>query len=241
MFGAVKELATGGRATVGVDDTAETAEVAEIVADEDQQPLAPGDDERFMARALALAAKGITTTHPNPRVGCVVVRDGAVAGEGWHRIAGEEHAEIIALRQAGKRAKGATLYLTLEPCSHHGKTPPCVNAVIKAGISRAVIAMEDPNPLVNRAGISALQGAGIAVTLGVGKQPAQKLNRGFCKRILPRQAVGDAENGGQPGRQNRHGERRKPVDYLRGGAPRRPQTARREFRDPDRRRHGAAR
>ncbi len=184
MFGAVKELATGGRATVGVDDTAETAEVAEIVADEDQQPLAPGDDERFMARALALAAKGINTTHPNPRVGCVVVRDGAVAGEGWHRIAGEEHAEIIALRQAGKRAKGATLYLTLEPCSHHGKTPPCVNAVIKAGISRAVIAMEDPNPLVNRAGISALQGAGIAVTLGVGKQPAQKLNRGFCKRIL---------------------------------------------------------
>lgn len=163
MFGAVKERTTGGEA---------------------QHQPAPGDDERFMALALALAARGVNTTHPNPRVGCVVVTDGAVAGEGWHRFAGEEHAEIIALRQAGKRARGATLYLTLEPCCHHGKTPPCVNAVIKAGISRAVIAMEDPNPLVNGAGISALRGAGIAVTLGVGKQPAQKLNRGFCKRIL---------------------------------------------------------
>ena len=142
------------------------------------------DDERFMERALTLAAKGINTTHPNPRVGCVVVNDGAVVGEGWHRMAGEEHAEIIALGQAGKRARGATLYLTLEPCSHHGRTRPCVHALIKAGIRRAVIAMEDPNPLVNRAGISALRGAGIEVDLGVGKHSAQKLNRGFCKRIL---------------------------------------------------------
>ena len=151
----------------------------------DDAPHQPGlgDDERFMARALALAANGINTTHPNPRVGCVVVAGGAVVGEGWHRNAGGEHAEIIALKQAGKSAKGATLYLTLEPCSHHGRTPPCVDAVIKAGIRRAVIAMEDPNPVVNRAGISALQRAGIDLIEGVGKRPAQRLNRGFCKRM----------------------------------------------------------
>ena len=164
-------------------NTAEVKKSARTTDAQARHQPAPGDDERFMARALALAAKGVNTTHPNPRVGCVVVNDGAVAGEGWHRFAGEEHAEIIALRQAGKRAKGATLYLTLEPCSHHGKTPPCVNAVIKAGISRAVIAMEDPNPLVNGAGIFALRGAGIKVTLGVGEQSAQKLNRGIAKRI----------------------------------------------------------
>ena len=152
----------------------------------DDAPHQPGlgDDERFMARALALAANGINTTHPNPRVGCVVVAGGAVVGEGWHRNAGGEHAEIIALKQAGKSAKGATLYLTLEPCSHHGRTPPCVDAVIKAGIRRAVIAMEDPNPVVNRAGISALQRAGIDLIEGVGKRPAQRLNRGFCKRMI---------------------------------------------------------
>ncbi len=143
----------------------------------------PGD-EAFMARALALAVKGINTTHPNPRVGCVVVNGGAVAGEGWHRFAGGEHAEIIALEQAGKRAKGATVYLTLEPCTHHGKTPPCVPALIKAGIRRAVIAMQDPNPLVNHAGIAALQQAGIAVTVGVGEAPARRLNRGFCQRMV---------------------------------------------------------
>lgn len=171
MFGAVKELTTGGRSTAGP------------ATSEDARP-APGDDERFMARALMLAARGINTTHPNPRAGCVVVNDGAVVGEGWHRLAGEEHAEIIALRRAGKRATGATLYLTLEPCSHHGRTPPCVNVLIKAGIGRAVIAMEDPNPLVNGAGIEALRGTGIEVTLGVGKHSAHKLNRGFCKRIL---------------------------------------------------------
>lgn len=144
----------------------------------------PGEDEHFMARALALAAKGINTTHPNPRVGCVVVHGGLVVGEGWHRFAGEAHAEIIALGQAGKRAHGATLYLTLEPCGHHGKTPPCVHALIRAGISRAVIAMEDPNPSVNGAGIAELRQAGISVTLGVGAASAHALNRGFCRRML---------------------------------------------------------
>ena len=149
-----------------------------------QSSLAPGQDERFMARALALAAKGINTTHPNPRVGCVIVNDGAVVGEGWHRLAGQDHAEIIALKRAAKRAKGATLYLTLEPCTHHGRTPPCVTALIKAGIRRVVIAMQDPDPRVNGGGMEALQKAGVEVTLGVGKHAAQQLNRGFCQRIL---------------------------------------------------------
>ena len=157
---------------------------AESIPDpgKDQFQSRPGDDERFIARALALAAQGINTTHPNPRVGCVVVKNGTVVGEGWHRFAGEDHAEIIALKQAGNLARGATMYVTLEPCSHHGRTPPCTNAVIKSGISRAVIAVEDPNPLVNRAGISALQRAGLDVVLGIGKQPARRLNRGFFKR-----------------------------------------------------------
>lgn len=113
-----------------------------------------------------------------------MVNNGAVVGEGWHRFAGEAHAEIIALKQAGKLAKGATMYSTLEPCCHHGRTPPCVNAVIKSGIKRTVIAMQDPNPLVNGGAITALERADIAVTLGVGKQAAQTLNRGFYKRIV---------------------------------------------------------
>lgn len=141
------------------------------------------DDARFMARALALAARGVNTTHPNPRVGCVVVAEGAVVGEGWHRVAGGDHAEIIALRQAGKRAAEATLYLTLEPCNHYGRTPPCTDAVVAAGIRRAVIALEDPNPRVDGGGVAALRRAGIEVTVGVGAQPAHRLNRGFCQRM----------------------------------------------------------
>lgn len=141
------------------------------------------DDARFMARALALAARGVNTTHPNPRVGCVVVAEGGVVGEGWHRAAGGDHAEIIALRQAGKRAAEATLYLTLEPCNHYGRTPPCTDAVVAAGIRRAVIALEDPNPRVDGGGVAALRRAGIDVTVGVGAQSAHRLNRGFCQRM----------------------------------------------------------
>ncbi len=137
-----------------------------------------------MAMALRLAARGVNSTHPNPRVGCVVVADGEVAGQGWHRFAGGEHAEIIALKEAGKRAHGATMYLNLEPCSHHGKTPPCVNAVLKAGLGRVVIAAPDPNPQVDGRGIEMLRAAGVAVTLGIGKQQAQQLNRGFIKRMV---------------------------------------------------------
>jgi diaminohydroxyphosphoribosylaminopyrimidine deaminase/5-amino-6-(5-phosphoribosylamino)uracil reductase len=124
-------------------------------------------DSAFMARALRLAARGIYTAHPNPMVGCVVVRDGKIVGEGWHEVAGEAHAEINALRAAGAGARGATAYLTLEPCSHEGKTPPCAPALIEAGIGEVVIAMEDPFPAVSGNGRAALEAAGIPVRSGL--------------------------------------------------------------------------
>ena len=105
------------------------------------------NDHAFMSRALQLAERGLYTTQPNPRVGCVLVKDSEIVGEGWHEKAGEAHAEIHALKQAGAKAAGATAYVTLEPCSHHGRTAPCVEALIAAGVSRVIAAMEDPNPL----------------------------------------------------------------------------------------------
>jgi diaminohydroxyphosphoribosylaminopyrimidine deaminase/5-amino-6-(5-phosphoribosylamino)uracil reductase len=143
----------------------------------------PGDDHKFMAKALKLAGKGKNTTHPNPRVGCVIVQNGVIVGDGYHRFAGEPHAEVNALKHAGRYAEGATMYVNLEPCCHHGRTPPCTDAIIKAGISRVVIAMEDPNPQVNRAGISTLQNAGIVVQTGINRERAAWLNRGFVRRI----------------------------------------------------------
>ena len=109
-------------------------------------------DHDFMARALALAENGINTTTPNPRVGCVVVKDNEIVGEGWHRRAGEPHAEIVALGEAGGKARGATVYVTLEPCNHFGRTPPCVDALIDAHVARVIAAMEDPNPRIDGAG-----------------------------------------------------------------------------------------
>lgn len=136
-----------------------------------------------MARALQLARRGLYTTDPNPRVGCVLVKDGAVVGEGWHERAGEPHAEIHALAQAGAAAHGATAYVTLEPCCHHGRTPPCSTALIEAGVARVVAAMQDPNPRVAGMGMAALAQAGIAVTTGVLEAGAERLNRGFVKRM----------------------------------------------------------
>jgi diaminohydroxyphosphoribosylaminopyrimidine deaminase/5-amino-6-(5-phosphoribosylamino)uracil reductase len=141
------------------------------------------DDHEFMARALRLAEKGLFTTTPNPRVGCVIVKDGAIVGEGWHERAGEPHAEINALRQAGERARGATVYVTLEPCSHHGRTPPCAEALIRAGVGRVVAAMEDPNPLVAGAGLARLQQAGVEVDRGLLEGEARELNIGFVFRM----------------------------------------------------------
>lgn len=139
-----------------------------------------------MARALELARRGLFTTTPNPRVGCVLVRDGAVIGEGWHERAGEPHAEVQALREAGARGmetRGASAYVTLEPCAHFGRTPPCCDALIKAGVARVVAAMEDPNPLVAGQGLARLRAAGIVVDCGLMEQEARELNIGFVSRM----------------------------------------------------------
>jgi diaminohydroxyphosphoribosylaminopyrimidine deaminase / 5-amino-6-(5-phosphoribosylamino)uracil reductase len=141
------------------------------------------DDAARMARALELAARGRGATHPNPAVGCVIVAGGAVVGEGFHQRAGEPHAEVLALRQAGERARGAQVYVTLEPCCHQGRTGPCTEALKAAGVARVVAAMEDPNPLVAGQGLAALRAAGIAVDLGLMEAEAEALNRGFVSRM----------------------------------------------------------
>lgn len=141
------------------------------------------NDHQWMQKALAFAEQGRYSTRPNPAVGCVIVKDGRLIAEGWHVKAGEPHAEVLALAQAGKEAKGATAYVTLEPCSHFGKTPPCANALVASGVSRVVIAMQDPNPLVAGKGIEILKQAGIVVDVGIEQEQAQALNKGFIKRM----------------------------------------------------------
>lgn len=141
------------------------------------------NDHAWMALALQLARRGLYSTHPNPRVGCVIVKDDELIGEGWHVRAGEPHAEVHALRQAGERARGATAYVTLEPCSHHGRTPPCADALVKAGVGRVVAAMQDPNPQVAGRGLERLRSVGIEVASGVLESEARALNVGFIKRM----------------------------------------------------------
>jgi len=141
-------------------------------------------DSQWMARAIRLAERGLYTTSPNPRVGCVLVKGDAVAGEGWHQHAGKPHAEVHALRAAGDAARGATAYVTLEPCSHHGRTPPCAEALIEAGVARVVVAAQDPNPQVAGAGIARLRAAGIAVESGLMETEARELNIGFFARMM---------------------------------------------------------
>jgi diaminohydroxyphosphoribosylaminopyrimidine deaminase/5-amino-6-(5-phosphoribosylamino)uracil reductase len=145
--------------------------------------VTPEQAAHNMARALRLAERGRYTTHPNPRVGCVIVRDGEVVGEGFHERAGEPHAEVHALRMAGERARGAEMFVTLEPCSHHGRTPPCVDAVLAAGLRKVWVAMQDPNPQVAGRGIARLREAGIEVETGLLQQDAEILNRGFLSRM----------------------------------------------------------
>lgn len=140
-------------------------------------------DETAMRRALELAAQGLCSTQPNPRVGAVIVRDGVIVGEGWHERAGEAHAEPIAIRAAGERARGATIYVTLEPCSHHGRTPPCADILLAAGIRRVVFAIADPNPRVNGAGAARLRGTGVVVESGLLAAEAEALNEGFLMRM----------------------------------------------------------
>jgi len=139
--------------------------------------------QAYMARALQLAEHGLFTTDPNPRVGCVIVKQDEIIGEGWHQRAGEGHAEVNAIQAAGGQVQGADCYVTLEPCSHIGRTAPCADALITAGVQRVFIAMQDPNPLVSGQGIEKLKTAGIEVTVGILEQQAEDLNRGFCKRM----------------------------------------------------------
>jgi diaminohydroxyphosphoribosylaminopyrimidine deaminase/5-amino-6-(5-phosphoribosylamino)uracil reductase len=140
-------------------------------------------DHAHMAHALRLAERGLYTTQPNPRVGCVVARGDEVLGTGWHQRAGEPHAEVYALREAAERARGATAYVTLEPCAHHGRTPPCADALIAAGVARVVVAAEDPFPQVDGRGIGKLRAAGITVESGLMREAARELNIGFFSRI----------------------------------------------------------
>ena len=145
-------------------------------------PFAAGDFE-FMARALRLAERGLYTTAPNPRVGCVLVKDGRVVGEGWHERAGEPHAEVVAWKAAGAAAEGATAYVSLEPCAHQGSTPPCSDALIAAKVARVVAAMPDPNPQVAGKGLQKLRDAGIRVEIGLMEEQARELNIGFVSRM----------------------------------------------------------
>ncbi len=145
--------------------------------------MATARDSHWMACALRLAERGLYSTSPNPRVGCVLVRDGKVVGEGWHQRAGEAHAEIHALSAAGEMARGATAYITLEPCSHHGRTPPCTDALHTAGVKRVVAAVQDPNPQVAGLGLEKLRAAGIEVECGLMEAAARELNIGFFSRM----------------------------------------------------------
>lgn len=145
-------------------------------------------DHAHMAQALRLAERGLYTTHPNPRVGCVIAHDEAILGRGWHQRAGEAHAEVHALAEAGSRTRGATAYVTLEPCAHQGRTPPCAEALRAAGVARVVAACEDPFHRVDGRGVALLREAGIAVDIGLMRDAARELNRGFfsrCERRRP--------------------------------------------------------
>ena len=145
--------------------------------------MTTAQDHHFMGRAMQLARSSLYSPHPNPRVGCVITQQSEIIGEGRHAYPGGPHAEVNALSRASRSTRGATAYVTLEPCSHHGRTPPCVDALLDAGIARVVVAMQDPNPLVSGRGIQGLIDAGVEVSVGVLADEAEKLNRGFIKRM----------------------------------------------------------
>ena len=147
-------------------------------------------DRAMMRRCLELARKALGRTAPNPLVGAVIVKDGIIVVEGYHPAAGQPHAEVFALRQAGEKARGATIYVSLEPCNHHGRTPPCSEALVAAGVAKVVVGMVDPNPLVGGGGIARLRAAGIEVVVGVEEEACQKLNEAFVHRILYRRPFG---------------------------------------------------
>ena len=150
---------------------------------EQSAATAPADDARFMALAFTLGRRGLGNTWPNPSVGAVIVKDGVIVGRGWTQAGGRPHAEVEALRHAKKAAQGATMYVTLEPCSHQGKTPPCADAIIKAGIARVVSALEDPNPEVAGKGHAKLRDKGVAVDVGLGEDEARRVHAGHIMRV----------------------------------------------------------
>jgi len=150
------------------------------------KPTASNPDELWMERALSLAEKGVGLASPNPAIGCVLVKNNVVVGEGFHIYDNKDHAEIVALKQAGEQARGATVYITMEPCSHHGRTGPCADALIEAGVSRVVAAVRDPNPKVSGRGLDRLQAAGISLTIGVKEAAARRINEAFAKFIRTR-------------------------------------------------------
>jgi diaminohydroxyphosphoribosylaminopyrimidine deaminase/5-amino-6-(5-phosphoribosylamino)uracil reductase len=147
------------------------------------KPRLTASDYGYVSRAIQLAKRGLYTTDPNPRVGCVIVKDGKIVGEGWHERAGGPHAEVMALQAAGGAAKGAEVFVSLEPCSHHGRTPPCADGLMQAGVSRVVAAMEDPNPKVAGQGMGRLQAAGIETASGVMQAQSEALNPGYIQRM----------------------------------------------------------
>lgn len=147
-------------------------------------------DRQYMQRCLELAAQAAGQTAPNPMVGCIIVQGEEIVGEGFHPAAGQPHAEVFALRQAGDRARGATLYVNLEPCNHYGRTPPCSEAVVAAGLKRVVVGMVDPDPRVAGGGIARLQQAGIEVTVGVEQAACEQMNEAFVWRVTQRRPFG---------------------------------------------------
>ena len=198
-------------------------------------------DEAAMRRALELAERGLYSTHPNPRVGAVLARDEEIVGEGWHERAGEAHAEPIAIRAAGERARGATAYVTLEPCSHHGRTPPCVDVLLAAGVRRVVYAVGDPNPRVNGAGAARLKEAGVIVESGLLAARIRSAERRVPDAHASWAAVHPPEVRRQPRWPRRARQRQEQMDHERGGARRRAALARAKRRGAHQRRHRAGR
>ena len=161
-----------------------------VVQDDTPETVGTDFDREMMLRCLELARKALGRTSPNPMVGAVVVKNGEIVGEGFHPRAGEPHAEVFALKGAGELARDATVYVSLEPCNHYGRTPPCSEALIKAGVAKVVVGMVDPNPLVAGGGIARLRGAGVEVLVGVEEKACQQLNEGFIHRILYKRPLG---------------------------------------------------
>ena len=185
-------------------------------------------DTRFMQLALTLGRRGLGNAWPNPAVGAVVVKDGIVVGRGWTQPGGRPHAEVEALRRAGEAARGATLYATLEPCSHHGKTPPCVDAIMAAGVARVVSALEDPNPQIAGQGHARLRQHGVAVDVGLCADEARRAHAGHIRRVRDGRPHVTLEARRVGGRQGRARGPQAGGDHRRGGARARAPHARRE-------------